>query len=453
MRLASRLTILLVIVTTAVAALVGFYAVHTSTRASYAELDSTIDAVIASGQGHPLTALSNAVATLQENNYSLTLDVVGSRDDVTQIVAAAVAMSRRPSLDDVHASLATVRSSPDLPGFRYRSMNIGGGDYLVVAASTASVARTNHQLVERTVVVGVLGALVLAVAARLILERDLRTVRRLIDYAGDVAGGDLAHVVPSPGSSSDFRELQASLAHMVASLQSTIEAEQRLARVTQRFIGDASHELRTPLTVVRGYVELLGSNQVSEDVRARAIDRMSREVARMDQLVSDLLFLAEVNELPVVEPAAVDVSSLVVAAAADFTHDQPDRPITSDIAPGIVIASRGDYLERILVNALTNVARHTGPHDPARVALARVDGAVTLTIEDGGPGLPDDAYGEAPERFRRFDDARSRAAGGSGLGLSIMADIAHALGGSMSTSRSPLGGLALNFRFASAPPT
>jgi signal transduction histidine kinase len=69
-----------------------------------------------------------------------------------------------------------------------------------------------------------------------------------------------------------------------------------------------------------------------------------------------------------------------------------------------------------------------------------------LCIEDGGRGLPE--YGVRPQRFRRFDQSRSRETGGSGLGMSIMADIAEGLGGSMSTSKSSLGGLALTFTFA-----
>ena len=68
---------------------------------------------------------------------------------------------------------------------------------------------------------------------------------------------------------------------------------------------------------------------------------------------------------------------------------------------------------------------------------------MVLTIDDGGPGLP--RYGVRPQRFQRFDESRSRETGGSGLGMSIMADVAELLGGEMSTAPSPLGGLRLRF--------
>jgi signal transduction histidine kinase len=234
---------------------------------------------------------------------------------------------------------------------------------------------------------------------------------------------------------------------MVASLQHTIEAEQRLAKVTQRFIGDASHELRTPLTVVRGYVEMLGRNDIDDEQRRRAIDRVTTEVRRMDGLVSDLLFLAEVSEVPTVEFTPVAVSDLVASAVHDFTTDYPQRSVTADVAPDVVLTGRPDYFERLLTNALTNITRHTQAGDPVRVTLSDDATAVRLVIEDGGPGLPGGEYGTAPERFRRFDEARSRATGGSGLGLSIMADVTSALGGRLTTSRSDLGGLALTFTF------
>ena len=170
----------------------------------------------------------------------------------------------------------------------------------------------------------------------------------------------------------------------------------------------------------------------------------------MDRLVNDLLFLAEVSEVPTVELSPVELSGLVSAAARDFATDHPSRQVAIDVTPGVGAIGRTDYFERLLANALNNVARHTGAGDPVRVSLALDGDDVRLVVEDGGPGLPDGAYGATPERFRRFDDARSRATGGSGLGLSIMADVTSALGGELTTSRSDLGGLALTFRLPSA---
>jgi two-component system, OmpR family, sensor kinase len=206
---------------------------------------------------------------------------------------------------------------------------------------------------------------------------------------------------------------------------------------------------------VRGYVELLGRTDISDEQRKRALERVTTEVSRMDRLVNDLLFLAEVDEVPHVDTTPVDLSDLAARAARDFATDHPERPVTSQIESGVVVAGRADYFERLIANALSNVARHTGAHDAARVTLDTTARDVRLVIEDAGPGLPLDVYGRAPARFHRFDDARSRTTGGSGLGLSIMSDVADALGGAMTTERSDLGGLAVVFTFtrAAGPPT
>ena len=283
----------------------------------------------------------------------------------------------------------------------------------------------------------------------MVVRRDLRTIDELISFATSVAHGDVNRSVPPAVGSTDIRALQVALAQMVSSLQRTIATEQRISKATQQFIGDASHELRTPLTVIQGYSELLMNPAVTDDQRDRALQRVQKEVGRMDVLVNDLLFLAEVSEMPSLVGATVDLSGLVAANAKDFTIDHPDRSVTLAIEPGLVVSGRLDFFERLIVNALGNIARHTGDHDPVTISLHRDSADLILRFDDGGPGMPESTYGARPERFQRFDESRSRATGGSGLGMSIMADVATALGGLMTTARSSLGGLALTFSFRS----
>src|SRR5664280_546333 len=104
MTLSTRLTVLLIAITTVVALLVGWFAVATSSRADYSSLDNTINAVIASGSGHPLTTLSSALSIVQQNNYDVTMDVVGPNGKVTQIATGDVAMTKSPTKSDVTRS-------------------------------------------------------------------------------------------------------------------------------------------------------------------------------------------------------------------------------------------------------------------------------------------------------------------------------------------------------------
>ncbi len=166
----------------------------------------------------------------------------------------------------------------------------------------------------------------------------------------------------------------------------------------------------------------------------------------MDALVADLLLSAEAREAPHHLSRLVDLSTLVSTRSDEFVSDHPERVVTRDIEPGLSIRGREDLIDRLITNCFSNIIRHTAKEAAVRVRLRREGADALLVIEDGGTGLPE--YGVRPQRFRRFDESRSRETGGSGLGMSIMADIAEGLGGSMTTSKGTLGGLALTFRFA-----
>jgi signal transduction histidine kinase len=446
-KIATRLTILLVVLTVLVALIVGWFAVDASTRSLYSTLDGQINAVIQSGVGHPDAALSDALNVVQENSYNLTLDVVDPSGAVVQVNSAAfVALKKKPTLANVHATLAKVGVQSNLPGFRLRSIYVGGGDYLVVAGSTNAISQQGRRLALDVALIGFIVALVMLVLARLMMRKDLRTMEHLIGFASAVARGDERGEIPSSAGSRDVRELQAALATMVVALHERIAIEARSVEAMQQFVGDASHELRTPLTVIKGYNELLTNPSINEEQRARAVDRVRREIDRMDLLVADLLLSAEVREAPQHLNTRVELSALVEARVDEFRNDHPEREVRHELASGLAVRGREDLLDRLLVNAFSNIVRHTQRDTAVRVTLRRESSRAVLTVEDAGGGLPE--YGVRPQRFRRFDQSRSRETGGSGLGMSIMADIAEGLGGSMSTAKSSLGGLALTFSFA-----
>ncbi len=448
MKIATRLTILLIVLTTLVALTVGWFAVEASTRSQYTVLNDKINVVIRSGKGDPTAALSNALNVVQANTYDLTLDVIDPSGGVVQVNSGFVPLRKKPTLADVKASLKFVTALATLPGFRVRSVYIGGGDYLMVAGSTSQISKQSQQLIREVALTGLLVALVMMVLARLVMRKDLSTMERLIGYASDVAKGDEQGQIPPSVGSRDVRELQAALATMVVALHQRIAIESRSVEAMQQFVGDASHELRTPLTVIKGYNELLTNPALTDEQRTRAVERVRREVDRMDSLVADLLLSAEAREAPQHLNQLVELSTLVRARTQEFENDHPERALTHDIATGLTIHGREDLIDRLITNSFSNIIRHTSKDVAVRVHLRREGHNAVLVIEDAGSGLPE--YGVRPQRFRRFDESRSRETGGSGLGMSIMADIAEGLGGSMTTSKSSLGGLALNFSFALA---
>jgi signal transduction histidine kinase len=442
-RIATRLTLIFVLLTLLVASTVGWFAVAMSSRSQYATLDSSIDSVVDSGLRNPNTALSNALYVVQRDSYDLTLDVVFPSGVISQVNTVTHGLRRHPTLADVRNSLTHVQSESNLPGFQIRSLNVGGGDYLVVAGSTSGITKQNQHLALLVTSAAVLIALIGLVLARQVMRRDLRSMERLITYAGDVASGDEIGPVPPSAGSRDLQELRGALTVMVDALQERIAIETRSTKAMQQFIDDASHELRTPLTVVKGYNELLAGGQVTPEQRIRAVTRVQREVERMEELVRDLLLLAQIREAPHHAEQTVDLSDLLRNRMSEFAAEHPERVLTSEIEPRLTIRARPDFVERLIGNALTNVVRHTPKDAPLRVTLRTDRREATLLIEDGGAGLA--SYGIRPQRFQRFDESRSRETGGSGLGMSIMADVAESLGGTMTTEPSIFGGLALRF--------
>jgi two-component system OmpR family sensor kinase len=151
----------------------------------------------------------------------------------------------------------------------------------------------------------------------------------------------------------------------------------------------------------------------------------------MSLLVDDLLLLARLDEgRPLArERAALD--EIVHEAVETARLVDPQRPLDVELEPLEVVGDR-ERLRQIVDNLLANVRSHTSPDTPVRVRLARADDNARVTVADRGPGMTAEQASHVFERFYRADESRARASGGVGLGLSIVAAVAEAHGGSVS---------------------
>lgn len=202
----------------------------------------------------------------------------------------------------------------------------------------------------------------------------------------------------------------------------------------QEFLGDASHELRTPLTVLRGYVELISNDLQNPDI-PRYIQTMKIESERMAKLISDLLALAEIGEDKPVENERYDVDQLIKNKISELQDLNPDRNISYSSSPCFV-ETDVSLLNTVLSNVFSNIYRHTPSDAAVSVEVSAIGKGAVIVIEDGGPGL-----NSIPTKaFTRFDKARSREHGGSGLGMSLMQKAGEKIG-AISFQKSALGGL------------
>ena len=157
---------------------------------------------------------------------------------------------------------------------------------------------------------------------------------------------------------------------------------------------------------------------------------ITRESERMSVLVEDLLLLARLDEGRPLERELVQLDEVVAEAVETARTVEPERPIETSIEPAVVLGDR-DRLRQIIDNLLSNVRDHTPPETPVTVRLGSPNGAAVIAVEDRGPGLSAEEAERVFERFYRADESRSRASGGVGLGLAIVAAVAQAHGGNV----------------------
>jgi two-component system OmpR family sensor kinase len=220
---------------------------------------------------------------------------------------------------------------------------------------------------------------------------------------------------------------------LIIGLRALSPVEQSRRRQLE-FTADASHELRTPLAAVRAYAELFtrGAAQRPEDL-ARSMTGITREAERMSLLVEDLMLLARLDEGRPLELKPVDIRKVVAEAVETAHMVEPGRPIETHLDEATVLGDH-DRLRQIVDNLLANVRAHTPAGTRVDVSLRRLDGTAQITVADAGPGMDDEQVQHVFERFYRTDASRARASGGVGLGLSIVAAVAEAHGGTVSVA-------------------
>lgn len=394
-----RVTFFSVLITTLVSLGIGGFALDDSHRAAIRQVDSRLDYVIKTALQNQEDLLNAALFALDAGRIDATVLLVTPKGEQISLTESSQRFPIDTSAKKVTSSILRAISVNSENPYRMRSIPLPEEEFLVVAISTADLEKEWRDNIARLVAF-LFGANMIAIALSFLLLRN------------------------------NSRRLE----------------QQSLVRM-QRFLSDAAHELRTPLTVIKGYSELLGSNKIAaKDDQEKAFARVDHEVKRMESLINDLLLTAELNEATHLDFELYDISSALLTHLRDFQILSPDRSIESMIEPELQIKASSDHIDRMIQNIFSNIRRHTPADAPVRVQLKSKGKEVHVRIEDGGPGLPEDAYNKASYEFERFDRSRSRDTGGSGLGLSIIAAIVKEHSGSISLSKSSLGGLAIQIQ-------
>ncbi len=262
-------------------------------------------------------------------------------------------------------------------------------------------------------------SLVLLTVAILFLRNQIKPILRLSEAADSFGKGR-----PPPP---DFRPRGAREVRQAA--HAFIEMRDRIERhVEQRtvMLAGVSHDLRTVLTRFRLQLALF------ED--SPELEAMRNDVDEMQAMLEDYMAFAKGGSGE--DIVRVDMGEILGEVKAQ-AHGAKDIAIEIDGAP-IIVPLRRHAFKRAVANLVNNAVRFA---DHVKVAAKRHDGALTVTVDDDGPGIPESEYERVFRPFYRLDHARTQDSGSTGLGLAIALDIARIHGGDIALSKSPLGGL------------
>jgi signal transduction histidine kinase len=202
------------------------------------------------------------------------------------------------------------------------------------------------------------------------------------------------------------------------------EERRSMLELQQRFMHDASHELRTPVTIARGHLELLLGNGADAE-----LDIALDELSRIDAIIDRLLLLATAEQPDFLHVEEIDIEPFLEDVFMRWSEVAPRAWRLGPLAGGTVTADP-DRLRAALDALVENAIKYTRTNDAIELrALGHGPEELLIEVEDEGCGVPEDALPRIFERFARADAARTRSAGGVGLGLAIVDAIGKAHGG------------------------
>ncbi|MCE9637076.1 MAG: HAMP domain-containing protein [Planctomycetes bacterium] len=352
---------------------------------------------------------------------------------VTQAQSSAGTHRRISAMRSVGDSDAVLAIAEVFPGSRTAA---GTDTPLVVLAyeDFAEIASNLDRVLARLAAVSVLGAFLAVVGALALARRIAAPIEAIAGAAARFGDDDAGHRVPEPGTGDEVDRLAQALNAALARL------DDAYARQAQ-FTADAAHELRTPVSIVMSRCEVALRRDRSADEYREAIGASLAAATRMSDLIDGLLLLARSDAgVPSIRVEHLDLSELVRSVVHEF------EALPASAGHAIAVESAGDsfavqgdaaLLAVLLRNLLTNAVVHGGGTGPITVAVRDRGDSVELSVHDEGAGIRPEHLPHVFERFFRGDASRSRATGGSGLGLTIVRRVANLHGGDVSVTSQP----------------
>ncbi len=199
-------------------------------------------------------------------------------------------------------------------------------------------------------------------------------------------------------------------------------SHRNILEMGKNFIANASHELRTPITIIRGFAETLHDlPHLPEEMLKDITEKIVRNCERMDNLVKNLLTLADIENLPYVPSYFIDIIPILEECRYQILSAHPEAAITLHLpCTHMQLPADPHLFELAITNVLRNAVKYSPNPACIELTLEKTQTLCRISIADRGMGIPPEDIGHIFERFYTVNKTRSRRLGGAGLGLSIV---------------------------------
>jgi len=365
--------------------------------------------------------------------------------------AAALPLSPE-ARDNAARGQRTFETLEDLRGGPVRLLTVPvlrSGRSVEIIQVSAPLARTRQALARylTTLLTLVPVAVGLGAAGGVVLAgRALRPVREMSGAARQITAEDLHRRLARRGADDEIDHLADTLNTMLAGLEAAFAQ-------AKRFSADAAHELRTPLTALKGEMEVALRAARSPEEYRRVLHSGLEEVEHLIRLVEDLLFFSRSAAALGPPPARVELEPLVLEALEAGARRAQGAGVTiraDALEPAAVLGDAG-ALRRALGNLVDNAVKYTPAGGKVELSLVAGEGQARIVVRDTGIGIDPGDAARIFNPFVRLDAARSRDAGGAGLGLALVRAIVDAHGGVIAVDSRPGAGSRFTIRLPLAP--
>ncbi|MCI1328662.1 MAG: HAMP domain-containing histidine kinase [Lachnospiraceae bacterium] len=313
---------------------------------------------------------------------------------------------------------------------------LDNGDYYIVLTPLESIDAAAGISTRFDAVIGIILIGVSVIVILLLTRNIVRPLQELTELSKKMANLDFNAHYTSGGEDEigelgkNFNTMSEQLEQAIselksanAKLQKDIDQKTKIDEMRQEFLSNVSHELKTPLALILGYAEGLKDNVVDEDSRDFYCDVIIDESQKMDKMVRKLLSLNQLefgNEQ--LNMQRFDLTDLVknVLQAQQILIGQKDAKVEFCVDRPVYVWGDTFKIEEVVTNYLTNALNHLGGERIIRISMKEENGTVTTSVFNTGEPIPEESLDQIWVKFYKVDKARTRAYGGSGIGLSIV---------------------------------